>query len=130
MGVRSILLVMIAALSAAAQARTTPQAAIMPFGIWSLCDAMPGYFLCSAYTPTPQKTYLLTIQAFSRAVTNFRYTISGTINGEPWTVSGTVDRADTVWTPVQIDAPGRIDMNPAPEITITERTDVLSRRSH
>ncbi len=125
-----ILLLIIAALSAAAQTSTAPKAEITSFGVWSLCDAIPGYFLCSAYVPTTQKTYLLTIQASSRAVTNFHYTVSGTIDGEPWTASGTVDRADTIWTPVEIDAPGRIDMNPAPEITITERTDIVSRRAH
>jgi hypothetical protein len=122
-------LIAAAALCGSAQTPAAPQASLTPFGLWSLCDAMPGFFLCSAYVPTADKTYLLTIQPSARSVTNFHWMVAATINGEPWTVSGTVDRADTPATLVQLNTPGRLDMNPAPEITITERTDVLMRRA-
>ena len=54
------------------------------------------------------KTYLLEIRPSGAAVTNFHYTVAATINGEAWTTSGTVDRADTAWTLLQFDAPGRL----------------------
>jgi hypothetical protein len=129
--VRKLLLILIAAAAQSAPAQTpaAPKAYITPVGLWFLCDAppTPNFFLCSAYMPTAQKTFLLSIQPSGRAVTNFHYTVSATVNGEPWTTSGTVDRADTIYTLVTLDAPGRLDLNPAPEITITERTDVLIR---
>lgn len=95
---KKLVLSLVLAAFAVASASAAPKVQeLSPLGAWPLC-VVPNFQSSPFCKPVPPQTYFVLIVPSSEAITAFRWTITGTFNDQPASITDYTTRAGGEWT--------------------------------